>query len=58
MFGVLDAGSDLNTFLWTGTAWNAVHTEHSAGAETNASHAFDIAFETHSSNPDVAWLAW
>lgn len=58
MFWVLDVGSDLNTFLWDWSAWSAVHTEHTAGAETNASHAFHIAFETHSSNPNVAWLAY
>lgn len=58
MFWVLDVGSDLNTFIWSGTAWSAVHTEHTAGAETNASHAFHIAFETHSSNPNNAWLAY
>lgn len=56
MLGILDFWSDINTFLWSGTAWSAVHTEHTAAAETNASHAFDIAFETHSSNPDDAWL--
>jgi len=58
MYGVLDGGSDLNTFLWDGSAWSAVHTEHTAGAETHASMAFDIAFETHSSNPGDAWLAF
>ncbi len=58
MFWVLDVGSDLNTFMWDWSAWGAVHTEHSAAAETNASHAFHIAFETHSSNPNNAWLAY
>ncbi|MBP7823310.1 hypothetical protein KA050_03090, partial [Candidatus Gracilibacteria bacterium] len=58
MFGVLDAGSDLNTFIWSGTAWSAVHTEHTAAAETHASHAFHLAFETHSSNPNDAWLVF
>lgn len=58
MFWVLDVGSDLNTFLWDWSAWSAVHTEHTAAAETNASHAFHIAFETHSSNPNNAWLAY
>lgn len=58
MFWVLDAGSDLNTFLWNGTAWSAVHTEHTAWAETQASHTFDIAFETHSSNPNDAWIVF
>lgn len=59
MIGLLDAGADLNTFIWSGTAWSAVHTEHSAGTE-NASVEpdFDITFETHSSNPNDAWLFW
>ena len=58
MFWVLDVGNDLNTFMWDWSAWSAVHTEHTAGAETNASHAFHIAFETHSSTPNNAWLAY
>ncbi len=58
LYGSLDGGSDLNTFIWSGTAWSAVHTEHTAAAETNASQAFDIKFETHSSNPDDAWLVY
>ncbi len=58
LFGVLDAGADLNTFLWSGTAWSAVHTEHSAGTEDVFDMNFDIEFETHSSNPNDAWLVW
>ena len=58
MIGLHDAGSDLNTFIWSGTAWSAVHTEHSAGVESITAQAFDIAFETHSSNPNDAWLTW
>jgi len=57
MIGLLDAGADLNTFIWSGTAWSAVHTEHSAGTENAAVEMdFDIVFETHSSNPNDAWL--
>lgn len=58
LYASLDGGSDLNTFMWSGSAWSAVHTEHTAAAETNTSQAFDIAFETHSSNPDDAWLVY
>ncbi len=59
MIAVADAGADLNTFLWNGTAWSAVHAEHSAGNENAAVEMdFDIVFETHSSNPDDAWLIW
>lgn len=55
---MVDAGSDLNTFIWSGTAWSAVHTEHSATVENITGQVFDIAFETHSSNPNDAWLTW
>jgi hypothetical protein len=58
MIWLVDAGSDLNTFIWSGTAWSAVHTEHSAGIESITAQAFDVAFETHSSNPNDAWLTW
>ncbi len=58
MYGVLDGGSDLNTFLWDGSAWSAVHSEHTAGAETHAAMTFDIAFETHTSNSGDAWLVF
>ncbi|MBP9816454.1 MAG: hypothetical protein KBD05_00250 [Candidatus Pacebacteria bacterium] len=58
LYASLDGGSDLNTFIWSGSAWSAVHTEHSAAAETNASQAVDIAFETHTSNPDDAWMLY
>jgi len=54
----VDAGADLNTFIWDGTAWSAVHTEHSAAVENITGRVFDIAFETHSSNANVAWLTW
>jgi hypothetical protein len=59
MIGLLDAGADLNTFLWDGSAWSAVHTEHSAGTENAAVETdFDIVFETHTSNPNDAWLVF
>lgn len=59
MIGLLDAGADLNTYVWDGTSsWGTVHTEHTAAAETIASRAFHIAYETHPSNPNVAWLAY
>ncbi|MEK7146047.1 MAG: hypothetical protein AAB802_02590, partial [Patescibacteria group bacterium] len=58
MYGVLDAGADLNTFLWSGTGWSAVHGEHDATTEDITDMNFDIIFETHSSNADDAWLVW
>ncbi|MBP9802675.1 hypothetical protein KBC40_03770, partial [Patescibacteria group bacterium] len=60
LYGVVDAGSDLNTRKWSGTAWDTVtqHPEHSAGVEGNASQVFDIAFETYGTNAGKAWLVW
>lgn len=59
MYGVLDAGSDLNTRKWNGiSAWDSAtqHPRHTAGAENNSSMVFDLIWETHSANPGKAWL--
>lgn len=59
MLGTHDSAADLSTFIWSGTAWSAVHTEHSAATENAAVEMdFEIAFETHGSNPNDAWLLW
>lgn len=60
MFGVQDAGADLNTRKWSGTAWDTAtqHPEHSAATENIQSRNFDIVWETHPSNPGAAWLMW
>ncbi|HKX73532.1 MAG TPA: type II secretion system protein [Candidatus Saccharimonadales bacterium] len=60
MVGVQDAGADLNTRKWSGTAWDTAtqHPEHSAATENVASRNFDIVWETHSANPGKAWLLW
>lgn len=60
MLGVQDAGADLNTRKWSGSAWDAAaqHVEHSAATENISSRNFDIVWETHASNPGVAWLMW
>lgn len=59
MIGLLDAGADLNTFMWSGTAWSAVHPEHSSSTENAAAEMdFSIVFETSSSNANDAWLVW
>ncbi len=60
MLGVQDAGADLNTRKWSGSAWDTAtqHVEHSAATENIASRNFDIVWETHSSNPGKAWLIW
>lgn len=60
MLGVQDAGADLNTRKWSGTAWDTAtqHAEHSAAVENIASRTFDIIWETHASNAGKAWLVW
>lgn len=60
MLGVQDAGADLNTRKWSGTAWDAAaqHAEHSAAVENITSRVFDVVYETHSANPGKAWLVW
>lgn len=60
MLGVQDAGSDLNTRKWSGTAWDsaAQHPEHAATVENINSRAFDVVWETHSANPGKAWILW
>lgn len=62
MFGVQDANSspDLNTRKWSGTAWDTAtqHPEHDASTENINSRNFDIVWETHPSNPGVAWILW
>lgn len=60
MVGVQDAGADLNTRKWSGSAWDTAtqHPEHSATTENITSRNFDIIWETHSSNLGKAWLLW
>lgn len=60
MLGVQDAGADLNTRKWSGTAWDTAtqHPEHSAAVENITSRGFDIVWETHTANPGKAWLVW
>lgn len=60
MLGIQDAGADLNTRKWSGTAWDTAtqHAEHSAAVENITSRTFDIVWETHSANAGKAWLIW
>lgn len=60
MVGVQDAGSDLNTRKWSGSAWDAAaqHPEHAATVENITSRNFDVVWETHSSNLGEAWIMW
>jgi|GEM_PF-1577839 len=60
MLGVQDAGADLNTRKWSGSAWDTVtqHPEHSSATENILSRNFDIIWETYSANAGKAWLLW
>lgn len=60
LYGVLDAGSDINTRKWSGTGWDTAteHPRHTQGAENNSSMVFDLIWETHSANPGKAWLMY
>lgn len=60
MVGVQDAGADLNTRKWSGTAWDTAtqHAEHSATVENITSRIFDIVWETAGANAGKAWLLW
>lgn len=60
MAGVQDAGADLNTRKWSGSAWDTAtqHAEHSATVENITSRVFDIVWETNTANAGKAWLLW
>lgn len=60
MYGVLDAGSDLNTRKWSGSAWDTVtqHSEHTGAAENNSSMVFDLIWETHANFSGGSGKAW
>ena len=56
MLGVQDAAADLNTALWTGSAWQ-VHAEHDASVERITDMVFDLAF-INATTSGYAWLAY
>lgn len=60
MYGVQDAGSDLNTRKWSGSAWDTAtqHPEHDATLENITSMNFDIVYETFAGNEGNAWVMW
>lgn len=60
MLGVQDAGADLNTRKWSGSAWDTAtqHPEHDATVQNVASRNFDILWETNPLNPGELWLMW
>lgn len=60
MYGVQDAGADINTRKWSGSAWDTAtqHPEHEASSENIGSMNFDLVWETHSANPGKAWIMY
>jgi hypothetical protein len=54
LFGAVDAGSDLNTAYWSGSAWT-VHTEHDAAVDTHAARCFDFAWNPTGSTGLLVW---
>ena len=60
MYGCQDAGADLNTRKWSGSAWDTAteHPEHDATVENITSMSFDLVFETYSANANKAWIAY
>ena len=60
MLAVQDAGADLNTRKWSGSAWDTAtqHPEHSATVENITSRVFDIVWETHANAAGRAWIVW
>ncbi len=60
LYGVQDSVTNLNTRLWSGSAWDTTvqHPEHDVSTENNTSRNFDIIYETHPANSGRAWLVW
>lgn len=60
LYGVQDAGADLNTRKWSGSAWDTdtQHPEHDGSTQNITSMNFDLVWETHSANPGEAWIMW
>ena len=60
MIGVQDAGADLNTREWSGTAWDTAteHPEHDSTVESVLSRSFDIEYETFPGHEGHAMLVW
>ena len=54
LFMVVDAGSDLNTAYWDGSAWTA-RAEHDATVDTNAQRPADFAWEPAGGKGLLVW---
>jgi len=57
MFGVMDAGRDLNTALWSGLAWGSF-AKHDSSTEAGNDRNFDIVFESYPANAGKGWIVW
>lgn len=58
MYGFLDESRRLNTYIWSGTNWSAIHPIHTSNAQTVSTANFGIVYETHINNPGDAWLVY
>ena len=58
MYAAADSGSDFDTRVWTGSAWDAAHIELDGTIENTNDMVFDIVYETHPSNANIAWAVW
>lgn len=57
MFGVMDAGRDLNTALWSGGGWGSF-VKHDSTTEVGSDRNFDIVFESYPANAGDGWIIW
>jgi len=54
LFTVVDAGRDLNTAYWNGSAWT-IHNEHDSNVDTHASRCADFAWSPDGSTGLLVW---
>jgi hypothetical protein len=54
LYLAVDAGSDLNTAYWSGSAWT-VHSEHDESVDTHAQRCADFAWEPTGSKGLLVW---
>jgi len=57
MYVVQDAGRDLNSLTWNGSAFGS-ETNHDANTEAAQSRNYDFVFETYPANAGQGWLVW
>ncbi|HXC39049.1 MAG TPA: hypothetical protein VN667_08875 [Burkholderiales bacterium] len=52
------ANKNLDTLLWTGSAWSSAHPQHDAAVLSLSERSATFTFETHPGSPGYGWLAW